>query len=45
VFGLKYSLVVGITPKSGDAYQEEVAEQVKSIAASRAVYLDMRETG
>lgn len=31
VFGLKYSLVIGVTPKSGDAYQEEVADAVKSI--------------
>lgn len=31
VFGLKYSLVIGVTPRQGDAYQAEVAEAVKSI--------------
>lgn len=31
IFGLKYSLVIGVTPKSGDAYQEEVVDAVKSI--------------
>lgn len=36
VFGLKYSLVIGVTPRSGDAYQEEVADAVKSITGQLA---------
>lgn len=30
-FGLKYSLVIGVAPRSGDVYQEDVADAVKSI--------------
>ncbi|OGT13243.1 MAG: hypothetical protein A3F73_07840 [Gallionellales bacterium RIFCSPLOWO2_12_FULL_59_22] len=35
-FGLKYSLVIGVTPKSGDVYQEAVADAVKSITGQLA---------